>query len=77
MPSACSSSVSQHGADDQDFLHRSQRQRTGALQQWNGTQVEECLEWMSGDRAMVHKMVEESAGKYAAEKNITPACLKG
>jgi len=32
---------------------------------------------MSGDRAMVHKMVEESAGKYAAEKNITPACLKG
>jgi len=47
------------------------------FQQWNGTQWKSVSEWMSGDRAMVHKMVEESAGKYAAEKNITPACLKG
>jgi len=33
--------------------------------------------WMSGDRAMIRKMVEESAAKYATEKNITPACMKG
>jgi hypothetical protein len=32
---------------------------------------------MSGDKAMVRKMVEESAAKYATEKNITAGCLKG
>ncbi len=47
------------------------------FQQWNGTQWKSVSEWMSGDRAMVHKMVEESAAKYAGEKNITPACMKG
>jgi hypothetical protein len=32
---------------------------------------------MSGDRAMVRKMVEDSAAKYAGEKGIKPACLAG
>jgi hypothetical protein len=32
---------------------------------------------MSGDRTMVRKMVEESAARYATEKNIKPACLAG
>jgi branched-chain amino acid transport system substrate-binding protein len=32
---------------------------------------------MAGDRAMVRKMVEETAGKYATEKKITPRdCAK-
>jgi len=47
------------------------------FQQWNGTQWQPASEWMSGDRAMIRKMVEESAAKYATEKNITPACMKG
>jgi branched-chain amino acid transport system substrate-binding protein len=47
------------------------------FQQWNGTQWQPVSEWMSGDRAMIRKMVEESAAKYATEKNITPACMKG
>jgi branched-chain amino acid transport system substrate-binding protein len=47
------------------------------FQQWNGTQWKPVSDWMSGDRSMIRKMVEESAAKYAAEKNITPACMKG
>ena len=47
------------------------------FQQWTGTQWKPGSEWRSGDRAMIRKMVEESAAKYATEKNITPACIKG
>jgi branched-chain amino acid transport system substrate-binding protein len=47
------------------------------FQQWDGKQWKAVSDWMSGDRAMIRKMVEESAGKYAKEKNITPACLAG
>lgn len=47
------------------------------FQQWDGKRWKPVSDWISGDRAMVRKMVEESAGKYAKEKNITPACLKG
>ena len=34
-------------------------------------------DWINGDSALVRKMVEESAAKYAKEKGITPGCLKG
>ena len=47
------------------------------FQQWDGKQWKPVSDWMSGDRAMIRKMVEESAAKYAKEKNITPACLAG
>jgi branched-chain amino acid transport system substrate-binding protein len=47
------------------------------FQQWDGKQWKAVSDWMSGDRAMIRKMVEESAAKYAKEKNITPACLPG
>jgi branched-chain amino acid transport system substrate-binding protein len=47
------------------------------FQQWDGTHWKAVSDWMSGDRAMVRKMVEESAAKYAGEKNITAACMKG
>jgi branched-chain amino acid transport system substrate-binding protein len=47
------------------------------FQQWDGKRWKAVSDWMSGDRDMVKKMVEESAGKYAAEKGIKPACLAG
>lgn len=47
------------------------------FQQWDGKQWKAVSDWMSGDRAMIRKMVEDSAAKYAKEKNITPACLAG
>jgi branched-chain amino acid transport system substrate-binding protein len=47
------------------------------FQQWDGRRWKSVSDWMSGDRALVRKMVEESAARYAAEKNIKPACLSG
>ena len=47
------------------------------FQQWTGTEWRATTDWMSGDRQMVRKMVEESAARYAAEKNIKPGCLPG
>jgi branched-chain amino acid transport system substrate-binding protein len=47
------------------------------FQQWDGKQWKAVSDWMSGDRAMIRKMVDDSAAKYAKEKNITPACLAG
>ncbi|HEY7759276.1 MAG TPA: ABC transporter substrate-binding protein [Burkholderiales bacterium] len=47
------------------------------FQQWDGKQWKAVSDWMSGDRAMVRKMVEDSASKYAQEKGIKPACLAG
>lgn len=47
------------------------------FQQWEGGRWKAVSEWMSGDRALIRKMVEESAAKYATEKGIKPACLKG
>jgi branched-chain amino acid transport system substrate-binding protein len=47
------------------------------FQQWQNAKWKPASEWMSGDRAMIRKMVEESAAKYATEKGITAACLKG
>jgi len=47
------------------------------FQQWEGTKWKPVSDWMSGDRAMIRKMVEESAAKYATEKGITAGCMKG
>jgi branched-chain amino acid transport system substrate-binding protein len=46
------------------------------FQKWEGGKWKAASDWMSGDRALIRKMVEESAAKYAREKNITPGCLK-
>ncbi len=47
------------------------------FQQWDGKHWKAVSDWISGDRAMVRKMVEDGAAKYAAEKGIKPACLPG
>ena len=47
------------------------------FQQWDGKKWRAVTDWMSGDRALVRKMVDESAAKYATEKGIKPACLAG
>lgn len=47
------------------------------FQQWDGKKWKAVSDWMSGDRQLVLKMVEDSAAKYAAEKGIKPACLGG
>jgi branched-chain amino acid transport system substrate-binding protein len=45
------------------------------VQKWNGKKWEPVTkDWIVGDRDMIHKMVEESSAKYAADKKITPAC---
>jgi len=41
------------------------------FQMWDGTGFKQVTPFMAGDRAMVRKMVEETAGKYAAEKKLT------
>ena len=47
------------------------------FQQWDGTGFKQVTPYMAGDRAMVRKMVEDTAAKYAAEKKITPRdCAK-
>ena len=47
------------------------------FQQWDGKEFKQVTPFMAGDRAMVRKMAEEQAGKYAAEKKIAPRdCAK-
>ncbi len=47
------------------------------FQMWDGNAFKQVTPFMTGDREMVRKMVEEQAGKYAAEKKITPRdCAK-
>ena len=47
------------------------------FQEWTGTGFKQVTPFMAGDRDMVRKMAEETAGKYAAEKKITPRdCAK-
>jgi branched-chain amino acid transport system substrate-binding protein len=51
---------------------------SGALkvQQWDGKKwVAISKDWFVGDKALTRKLLEESSAKYAAEKNIKPACL--
>ena len=46
------------------------------VQQWNGSKwVAVTPDWVVGDKALTRKLLEESSAKYAAEKNIKPACL--
>jgi len=41
------------------------------VQQWDGTKWKAITpNWLTGDKAMIRQMVEESADKYAAEKKI-------
>lgn len=47
------------------------------FQQWTGTEWKAVSDWISGDKQMVRKMIEDSAAKYAAEKGIKPGCLGG
>ena len=42
------------------------------FQQWDGNQWKVITDWIQPDRELVRAMVEESAAKYAKEKNITP-----
>jgi len=42
------------------------------FQEWDGTKFVPLTGYMAGDRALVRKMVDESAAKYAAQKKITP-----
>ncbi len=55
----------------------SDHQGTGRAQvtQWDGSAWTVISDWMTPNEEMLRKMYEESAAKYAAEKNITPrAC---
>jgi branched-chain amino acid transport system substrate-binding protein len=47
------------------------------FQQWDGTQWKVVSGWITPDKQMLRQMIEESAAKYAKEKNITPRdCAK-
>ena len=42
------------------------------FQQWDGKQWKVITDWIDSDQTIVRPMIEESAAKYAKEKNITP-----
>jgi branched-chain amino acid transport system substrate-binding protein len=42
------------------------------FQQWDGTRWHVITDWIQSDQSIVRPMIEESAMKYAKEKNITP-----
>jgi branched-chain amino acid transport system substrate-binding protein len=42
------------------------------FQQWDGTKWNVITDWVPSDQTIVRPMIEESAAKYAKEKNITP-----
>jgi branched-chain amino acid transport system substrate-binding protein len=42
------------------------------FQQWDGKQWKVISDWIDADQSIVRPMIEESAAKYAREKNITP-----
>lgn len=47
------------------------------VQKWDGAKWTAVTpKWVVGDKAMTRKLLEESSAKYAAEKKITPACMK-
>ncbi|MDB4989306.1 MAG: transporter permease, partial [Myxococcaceae bacterium] len=41
------------------------------LQQWDGSKWVLVSDWISADRALLRPIIEESAAKYAKEKNLT------
>jgi branched-chain amino acid transport system substrate-binding protein len=45
--------------------------------QWDGKKwVALSKTWITGDKALVRKLLEESSAAYAKEKGLTPACMK-
>jgi len=47
------------------------------VQQWDGSKwVPLSKTWITGDKALVRKLLEETSAAYAKEKNIKAACLK-
>ncbi len=45
--------------------------------QWDGKKwVALSKTWLTGDKALVRKLLETSSAAYAKEKGITPACMK-
>ncbi|HCE07586.1 MAG TPA: ABC transporter permease [Oxalobacteraceae bacterium] len=47
------------------------------VQKWDGAKWTAVTpNWVVGDKAMTRRLLEESSAKYAAEKHITPACMK-
>ncbi len=45
--------------------------------QWDGKKwVALSKNWITGDKALVRRLLEESSAAYAKEKGITPACMK-
>ena len=47
------------------------------VQQWDGKKWNAVTpNWIIGDKALTHKLVEDSSNAYATEKKITPACSK-
>ena len=47
------------------------------VQQWDGSKwVALSKTWITGDKALVRRLLEESSAAYAKEKGITPACVK-
>lgn len=45
--------------------------------QWDGKKwVALSKTWITGDKALVRRLLEESSAAYAKEKGITPACMK-
>jgi len=47
------------------------------VQEWTGDHWKAVTpNWFVGDKVLTRALIEESSAKYAAEKKITPACLK-
>ena len=42
------------------------------FQQWDGTKWKIISDWVQPDKALVRRLIEESAMKYATENKITP-----
>jgi branched-chain amino acid transport system substrate-binding protein len=42
------------------------------FQQWDGDKWVIVTDWIEADKKLVRPLAEESAAKYAKEKNITP-----
>lgn len=42
------------------------------FQQWDGNGWKSVSDWIEADRTMVRALIEDSAGKYAKEKGLTP-----
>jgi branched-chain amino acid transport system substrate-binding protein len=47
------------------------------VQQWDGAKWNAITpNWIVGDKALTRSLIDDSSAKYAAEKKITPVCLK-